>query len=280
MESQTWRYHRSSEPWVPNVGVNPLEAMLSTVMITGSGALAARVAGVVNHAFPDAVFIIEDRAPRRRQLRVRIRRHGLFTAMGQVAFRAVLARKMFLQSARLEAIWRAAGLKEAPVTERQIWRTSELNGLAMQAFLRDVRPAVVIIFAVNKLTPTTLAACAAPVLNLHPGITPAYRGVHSGYWALRMGDARRFGATVHLVDNGLDTGPIVDQIFCTPDPGDTIATYNVRLVVAGLDSLLLAAKAVRDGTPLVTRPSGSASPLFHEPTLWSYLVGGIRSKVW
>jgi hypothetical protein len=26
MESQSWRYHRSSEPWVPNVGVNPLDA--------------------------------------------------------------------------------------------------------------------------------------------------------------------------------------------------------------------------------------------------------------
>jgi hypothetical protein len=31
MESQPWRYHRSSEPWVPNVGVNPLGAPFSTL---------------------------------------------------------------------------------------------------------------------------------------------------------------------------------------------------------------------------------------------------------
>jgi len=254
--------------------------MLTTVVITGSSALAARMAGVVNHAFPDAIFIIEERAPPRSLLRVRIRRHGLFTALGQVAFRAVLARKIFFQSARIDAVWRAGGLKEAPVTEGQIWYTSELNGPATHAYLRDVHPAVVIIFAVSKLTQATLAACAAPVLNLHPGITPAYRGVHSGYWALRMGDRNRFGATVHLVDDGLDTGPIVDQILCTPDQDDNIATYNVRLVVAGLESLLRAAKIVRDGVPLATRPSGPAAPLFHEPTLLSYLVGGIRNKVW
>ena len=58
-----------------------------------------------------------------------------------------------------------------------------------------------------------------PVLNYHAGITPKYRGMNGGYWALATGDAGNFGATVHLVDAGVDTGGVLHQVRGRPGTG-------------------------------------------------------------
>jgi methionyl-tRNA formyltransferase len=49
------------------------------------------------------------------------------------------------------------------------------------------------------------------ILNLHPGRLPYYRGVRPINWALRNGD-RTHGLTIHQVDAGVDTGPIVAMV--------------------------------------------------------------------
>src|SRR5262245_31593611 len=47
-------------------------------------------------------------------------------------------------------------------------------------------------------------------LNLHPGPLPQYAGVHVEQWAIRNMESL-FGATIHLMDEGIDTGPVVAQ---------------------------------------------------------------------
>ncbi len=57
----------------------------------------------------------------------------------------------------------------------------------------------------------TLAAIDAPFINYHAGINPKYRGQHPGYWALASDDAENAGVTIHLVDEGVDTGSVLYQ---------------------------------------------------------------------
>ena len=57
---------------------------------------------------------------------------------------------------------------------------------------------------------------SVPILNIHAGVTPSYRGVHGGYRALIEKDYENFGATIHLVNEGLDTGPILDVVRIYP----------------------------------------------------------------
>ena len=68
------------------------------------------------------------------------------------------------------------------------------------------------------------------LLNIHPSLLPAFRGLHAQRQALERG-VRVAGATVHFVDEGVDTGPIVLQTAVTVHPGDTEETLSARILV-------------------------------------------------
>ena len=71
----------------------------------------------------------------------------------------------------------------------------------------------------------TLESVPATFINIHTGITPAFRGVHGGYWAMATGKKNLFGTTVHYVDTGVDTGGIIEQVFIEPPKQDNFYTY-------------------------------------------------------
>jgi phosphoribosylglycinamide formyltransferase-1 len=70
---------------------------------------------------------------------------------------------------------------------------------------------------------------AASILNIHPSLLPAFPGLDAQFQALAHG-VKVTGCTVHLVDDGLDSGPILLQ---TPVPvldGDTVDTLSERIL--------------------------------------------------
>lgn len=67
------------------------------------------------------------------------------------------------------------------------------------------------------------------VLNIHPGLLPSFPGLHAQQQALDYG-ARFAGCTVHFVDEGTDTGPIVVQAIVPVLPGDTEAALSARIL--------------------------------------------------
>jgi phosphoribosylglycinamide formyltransferase-1 len=69
---------------------------------------------------------------------------------------------------------------------------------------------VVLAGFMRVLTPVLLRAFPARVLNIHPALLPAFPGTHAQRQALEYG-VKVSGCTVHLVDEGVDTGPIVAQ---------------------------------------------------------------------
>lgn len=68
------------------------------------------------------------------------------------------------------------------------------------------------------------------VLNVHPALLPAFPGLHAQRQALEYG-VRVTGATVHFVDEGVDTGPIVLQAPVPVLEGDTEETLAARILV-------------------------------------------------
>ena len=67
-----------------------------------------------------------------------------------------------------------------------------------------------------------------PVLNVHPSLLPAFPGMHAVEDALAAGVAET-GVTVHFVDEGIDTGPVVLQERVPVEPGDTAESLHARL---------------------------------------------------
>jgi len=66
------------------------------------------------------------------------------------------------------------------------------------------------------------------MLNIHPSLLPAYRGLHTHARVLEAGDTEH-GASVHFVTAELDAGPVVLQSKVAVEPGDTEVTLSARV---------------------------------------------------
>lgn len=79
------------------------------------------------------------------------------------------------------------------------------------------------------LTPYFLNRYPARVMNIHPALLPAFPGLHAQRQALEYG-AKVAGCTVHFVDEGMDTGPIILQEAVPVLAEDTEATLAERIL--------------------------------------------------
>lgn len=80
------------------------------------------------------------------------------------------------------------------------------------------------------LTPAFLDAFPRRVINVHPSLLPAFPGVDAQAQALAYG-VKITGCTVHLVDAGMDTGPVIAQTAVQVLEGDTRDTLADRILV-------------------------------------------------
>jgi phosphoribosylglycinamide formyltransferase-1 len=79
------------------------------------------------------------------------------------------------------------------------------------------------------LSPAYVGAFAGRALNVHPSLLPAFPGLHPHRQALEHG-VKLSGATVHFVEDGVDSGPIVLQAAVPVLPDDTEATLEARIL--------------------------------------------------
>ena len=129
------------------------------------------------------------------------------------------------------------------------------------------------------LSQSTLDGIPCPVLNYHAGINPKYRGMNGAYWALATGDAENFGATVHAVDAGVDTGGTLHQAFLTPHPDETLLTDSLAMAAGSREMVVRAVEDTLNGN---LRPVTSDLPSvqrFHPP-IWTYLATGLTKRIW
>jgi phosphoribosylglycinamide formyltransferase-1 len=87
---------------------------------------------------------------------------------------------------------------------------------------------VVLAGYMQLLTPPFLDRFPGRILNVHPSLLPAFPGGHAVEDALAHG-VKVTGATVHFVDEGVDTGPIALQEAVDVRGGDTVETLHARI---------------------------------------------------
>ena len=81
------------------------------------------------------------------------------------------------------------------------------------------------------LSPVYVRAFQGRAMNIHPTLLPAFPGLYPHRQVLEHG-AKISGATVHFVDEGVDTGPIIVQAAVPVEPGDTEDTLAARVLTA------------------------------------------------
>ena len=112
---------------------------------------------------------------------------------------------------------------------------TKLDETAEAAYLLALREAdvdlVVLAGFMRILKGEFLRVFDGRVVNIHPSLLPAFPGLEAWKQALDFG-AKIAGCTVHLVDQGIDTGPILAQVAVPVLDGDTAATLHERIQVA------------------------------------------------
>ena len=129
---------------------------------------------------------------------------------------------------------------------------------ALADALRDAGATFVVLAGFMRLLgPAFLDAFPDAVLNIHPSLLPAFPGVDALGQALAHG-VRLTGCTVHLVDAGTDTGPIVAQAAVAIAPGDTRETLGARVRPLEHQTLVEALRCFARGAVTVVRGDGRA----------------------
>ena len=77
------------------------------------------------------------------------------------------------------------------------------------ALMTAARPDVVLVFGTGILREPLLSAFDGRIVNIHLGLSPYYRGAGTNFWPLVNREPEYVGATIHYLDAGIDTGPIL-----------------------------------------------------------------------
>ena len=125
--------------------------------------------------------------------------------------------------------------------DRESW------GDALLEQIRVWSPDLVVLSGFMKLLPPRVVEALSPALiNTHPAYLPEFPGAHGVRDAIAAG-VDQTGASVIVVDNGVDSGPIISQERIPVLPGDTEHTLHDRIKVVERDLLVQAVLDIANG---------------------------------
>ena len=128
----------------------------------------------------------------------------------------------------VSAVKAFAQTKSLPVLQPQ-----KIRGTNFADELRALRPDVAVVTAYGKILPKdVLEAPTHGCVNVHASLLPRFRGAAPIQWAIASGDART-GVCLMKMDEGMDTGPVIDRAELAIEPTDTSATLHDALAALG-----------------------------------------------
>jgi methionyl-tRNA formyltransferase len=234
----------SLEPSVPSGGQVPRVVVLTTRSFRGTAIIKAlQDAGIHIHA------VVLDRGDltsrdSMRKLSRYLRRRGLGQTLRGLARRI---RRMVTRRRR-----RRRKDSFARAFPGDVFEVADPNSDAGVQLLTDLAPDVIVLGTTRILKPSVLSIPPMGVLNPHPGLLPDYRGLDVLHWAVYNGDP--LGVTVHFLDPGIDTGPIVVQRTLEVQPGDTMRSVIQRAASLAGELMADAVRRLIDTGHLETVP--------------------------
>jgi folate-dependent phosphoribosylglycinamide formyltransferase PurN len=219
-----------------------------------------------------AGVLIEQPVSRSFLLFRRIQKLGLLKVIGQLLFIPATVLLKLVSNKRIQEILKENNLSVSSIPGSLIKKVDNVNSEQAVAYIKEIAPELIIVSGTRIISKDVLNAVKVKFINIHTGITPLYRGVHGGYWALTMRDPVNCGVSVHLIDAGIDTGQIIEQARIFPTPKDNFITYPYLQLSKGIELLqeiqhqYRTTKVFKDQKAPLGR-----SKLWSHPTLFEYL---------
>ncbi|MAY61273.1 MAG: formyl transferase [Rhizobiales bacterium] len=249
------------------------------IILTAGGSFPWIVINAVADAFPDVVVLREQPESKVTFIRRKARLMGWVSAIGQFMMMVVSRLGKKFTGTRASRLMREHGASDKADPRVAVHQIPSVNAPETLALIDELQPAAILSVSCRILKRETLSAISCPVLNFHPGITPRYRGMWSGYWARAMDDIQHYGTTVHMVDLGVDSGAVIYRKVIEPSPRETIFTDTILQTAAARDIAVAALKDAVAGE-LKPLPADGVSRQYFHPTLWFWVWRGLTKGVW
>ena len=124
-----------------------------------------------------------------------------------------------------------AGIKAVCIDRKQFDGRQPFEEALIKALDEAGVTLVVLAGFMRILTPYFVRHYAGRIMNIHPALLPSFPGAHGVRDALAHG-VKVTGCTIFEIDEGVDTGRIIDQVPVRVEPGDTEETLHERIKVA------------------------------------------------
>ena len=144
-----------------------------------------------------------------------------------------------------------AGIPTCVIQKKDYKTKEEFDRANLEALQKSGAQFVVLAGYMQILGEELLEAYKNRIINIHPSLIPSFCGM--GYYGLHVHEAvlsygvRVTGATVHLVDGGADTGPIILQSPVLVQPGDTPEALQQRVMLTEHELLPRAVRLMSEG---------------------------------
>jgi folate-dependent phosphoribosylglycinamide formyltransferase PurN len=251
---------------------------LRVVMLCGDAESSRIVFNGISSSVEIVKVIVEGSPSASSMIRWRVKRLGILPVFGQLVFIVVNRVLLLTQKPRLNYLRAQFQLDGRPMEGGVVKKVRSINDQEVIDFLIAAQPDAVVVNGTRIIRPSVLSAVNCPFINIHVGITPKYRGVHGGYWAMANSDSENCGVTVHLVDKGVDTGGVLYQARVCPSKDDAFNTYPMLQLAAAIPLMKKALEDVEAGSLKVKEGVGPSRQWFH-PTICQYIGSWIFKRV-
>lgn len=254
---------------------------MNILVLGGKGKTTYAVVNALAKHYKDISLILENDVPAVTFFRKRIRRLGLPVVLGQIIFMVTVPWYLKKKSKkRIDEILQQHGIETVLDYERNVhcYSVNSINDEETIKIIVNCNPDIVIVNGTRIISKHVLESVQAPIINMHMGITPKYRGVHGAYWALVNDDAENCGVTVHMVNQGIDTGDVIRQKRITVKREDNFVTYPYIQAGEGIKLEIEVLKEYEKTRKIATQKVDLPSMIWSHPTIWQYIKNRGKSR--
>ena len=156
------------------------------------------------------------------------------------------------------------------------YRVPSANGLATIDLLRQLAPDLAFQNGVGLLRAEMFQVPRLGTWNLHPSVLPGVRGVDPLFWALFEQRPEWIGCTLHVIDAGIDSGPIIARQHVTAAPAEHPGIISAHGLLAGGELLAAALRFTAEhGHPPPLEPHDRSASVYR-----SWIDGRDLVRLW
>jgi methionyl-tRNA formyltransferase len=160
-----------------------------------------------------------------------------------------------------EKLWPSLPARRYKRFSPVVRRVTDFNSPQTEQLLAELRSDLIVLGGARILKRHILERAKIAVLNAHPGLLPSYRGNDVIAWALHNGDP--VGVTVHVVDAGVDTGPIIMKQELPVAMGESVKDLKLKAEVLAATMMgQVVRELMSSGQVVPLQVSGSRGPLY------------------